>query len=101
VALGLIAAPDIPEKIANELAAELPALLGKRVEDRVSWDVSVVVDPLTGTNREAPEILDVCRDRRQREGWDLACKATSVRRTNFGEFPTTRQSVNRAGGLLV
>jgi hypothetical protein len=48
VALGLIAAPEIPEEIAIYLAAELPGLLGKHVDDRGSWDVSVV-DPLTGT----------------------------------------------------
>jgi hypothetical protein len=78
VALGLVAAPDIPEKIANVLAAELPELLSKRVDDQVLWDVSVVVDPLTGTDRKAPEILDVCRDRRQREGWDLAVCLTDL-----------------------
>jgi hypothetical protein len=32
---GLIAAPDIPEKIANEVAAELPDLLGGHVDHRV------------------------------------------------------------------
>jgi hypothetical protein len=72
VTLGLIAAPDIPEKIARELASELPDLLANRVDGGVSWEVPVVVDPLTGTDREAPEILDVCRERRLSEGWDLA-----------------------------
>lgn len=72
VALGLIPAPVIPEKIANELATELPELLGRHVDGRVSWEVSVFVDPLTGTNREAPEILDVCHERLRREGWNLA-----------------------------
>jgi hypothetical protein len=78
VTLGLISAPDIPEKIARELAPELPGLLGKHVDDRVSWDVSVVVDPLTGTGRDAPDILDVCRERSQREGWDLAVCLTDL-----------------------
>src|SRR5215218_6271591 len=32
VTLGLIAAPDIPEKIAKELASELPDLLRSRVD---------------------------------------------------------------------
>jgi hypothetical protein len=71
VRLGLIEAPDIPE-IARELASELPDLLTNRVDDSVSWEVPVVVDPLTGTDREAPEILDVCRERMLGEGWDLA-----------------------------
>jgi hypothetical protein len=78
VTLGLIAAPDIPEKIAKELASELPDLLANRVDGSVSWDVPVVVDPLTGTDQEAPEILDVCRQRRLSEGWDLALCLTDL-----------------------
>ncbi|HEX5912276.1 MAG TPA: hypothetical protein VFY54_04000, partial [Rubrobacter sp.] len=38
----------------------------------------VVVDPLTGTDREAPEILDVCRERMLGEGWDLAICLTDL-----------------------
>jgi len=58
VALGLIAAPDIPEKIATELASELPDLLRARVDSGVAWYVPVAVDPLTGSERDATEILD-------------------------------------------
>ena len=76
--LGLIPAPDIPEKIAYELASELPELLGRHVDPDVYWDVPVVVDPLTGSGREAPEILDVCRERRLSEGWDLAICLTDL-----------------------
>ncbi|HKH10172.1 MAG TPA: hypothetical protein VKA73_03420, partial [Rubrobacter sp.] len=75
---GLIPAPDIPEKIANEIAGELPGLLARRVDAAVSWEVPVVVDPLTGSGREAPEILDVCRERMLREGWDLAVCLTDL-----------------------
>ena len=78
VTLGLIPAPDIPEKIARELASKLPELLTDRVDGDVSWEVAVVVDPLTGTDREAPEILDVCRERRHSEGWDLALYLTDL-----------------------
>jgi hypothetical protein len=79
VTLGLIAAPDIPEKIARELASELPDLLASRVDDSVSWEVTVVVDPLTGTDREAPEkILDACRQRRLGEGWNLGLCITDL-----------------------
>jgi hypothetical protein len=78
VTLGLIPAPDIPEKIAEELASELPDLLRSRVDGGVSWDVAVVVDPLTGTDREAPEILDECREKMLSEGWDLALCLTDL-----------------------
>src|SRR5919107_291720 len=76
--LGLIPAPDIPEKIANEIAEELPELLARRVDGGVSWEVAVVVDPLTGTDREAPEILDECREKMLSEGWDLALCLTDL-----------------------
>jgi hypothetical protein len=76
--LGLIPAPDIPEKIAYELASELPELLGRRVDATVSWEVPVLVDPLTGSGHDAPEILDVCRERRLSEGWDLAICLTDL-----------------------
>jgi hypothetical protein len=78
VTLGLIAAPDIPQKIARELASELPDLLAKHVDGGVSWEVPVVVDPLTGTDQKAPEILDACRERRLGEGWDLALCLTDL-----------------------
>jgi hypothetical protein len=71
-------APDIPEKIATELSSELPELLRRRVDGSVTWEVPVVVDPLTGTDREAPELLDVCRERMLSEGWDLAVCLTDL-----------------------
>lgn len=45
VSLGLIPAPDIPEKIARELASQLPELLTNRVDGDVRWEVPVVADP--------------------------------------------------------
>ncbi|HJQ30225.1 MAG TPA: hypothetical protein VJ827_12875 [Rubrobacter sp.] len=42
----------------------MPGLLGKQVDGRDLWEATVVVDPLTGADTKAPEILDECRDRR-------------------------------------
>lgn len=78
VTFGLIPAPGTPEKIAQELASDLPDLLSSRIGGGVSWDVAVVVDPLTGTDREAPEILDECRQKMLSEGWDLALCLTDL-----------------------
>jgi hypothetical protein len=89
ITLGLILAPDIPEKITKEIAEELPELLSRRVDATISWDVPLVVDPLTGSGREAPEILDVCRERMLREGWDLAvCLADLPVYTGGSWWPT-------------
>ncbi len=95
VALGLIPAPDTPEKIANEIAQELPDLLGRRVDNSVFWDVSVVVDPLTGSERDAPEILDICRERMLENGWDLALFLTDLPVYRDGRLVAADVSVQR------
>jgi hypothetical protein len=78
VTLGLVPAPDIPEKIAYDLADQLPELLGKHIDDRVDWDVSIVCDPLTGAEQEAPDILDRTHELMQQEGWDYAICLTDL-----------------------
>src|SRR5829696_2522497 len=95
VSLGLIPAPDIPEKIARELASQLPELLTNRVDGDVGWEVPVVVDPLTGTDREAPEILDECRERMLGEGWDLAISLTDLPLYRSGALVAADVSVGR------
>jgi hypothetical protein len=89
VTVGLIPAPDIPEKVAADLASELPVLLGGRVDGGVSWEVPVVVGPLVvgplvSSEKEAPEILGACRERKLREGWDLAICLTDLLPAHMG-----------------
>ena len=100
VRLGLIPAPDTPEKIAQELASELPDLLGSRVDGSVSWEVPVVVDPLTGTGKEAPEILDECRKKLLSEGWDLALCLTDLPFYRGGRLVAADVSSERGVGGL-
>jgi hypothetical protein len=87
VALRSVPVPDIPQKIAKELATELSELLSINIDDRLSWEVSVV-DPLTGTERQAPEILDAYHERLEQEGWGLAVCLTDL-------------PVYRSGSLIV
>ena len=100
VSLGLIPAPDIPEKIARELASQLPELLTNRVDGDVGWEVPVVVDPLAGTDREAPEILDECRERMLREGWDLAVCLTDLPVCRSGTLVAADMSAGRGVASL-
>jgi hypothetical protein len=100
VSLGLIPAPDIPEQIARELGSQLPELLTNRVDGDVGWEVPVVVDPLTGTDREAPEILDECRERMLREGWDLAVCLTDLPVCRSGTLVAADMSAGRGVASL-
>jgi hypothetical protein len=100
IALGLIPAPEIPEKVAKEIGADLPELLGRRIDIRLSWEVSVFVDPLTGTEREDPEILDVCRERMLEEGWDLAVCLTDLPVFRSGHLIVADASAARRVALV-
>jgi hypothetical protein len=100
VTLGLIPAPEIPEKIAREIATELPELLVSHVDEGVSWDVSVVVDPLTGTDWEAPDLLDVCHERLRQEGWDLAVCLTDLPIYRSGRLVVADASAARGVALI-
>ena len=93
--VGLVAAPDIPERVAEELAVKLPELLGRHVDDHVSWEIPVVVDPLTGSERDAPELLDACRESRLEEGWDLAVCLTDLPVYRGGSVVVADLSVGR------
>ena len=69
--------------LAEELCTELPELLSERVDERVSWDVAVICDPLTGSNPDALRVLDVGRERMLEESWNLTiCMTDLPLRTN-------------------
>jgi hypothetical protein len=68
----------MPHRIAEELSTELPELLSRHVDDRVSWEVSVICDPLTGSDTDAARVIDAGRERMLEEGWDLAICLTDL-----------------------
>jgi hypothetical protein len=78
VALGLIPAPEMPHRLAQELSTKLPHLLSRRVDERVSWEVSVICDPLTGSEPDAARVIDAGRQRMVEEGWNLAICLTDL-----------------------
>jgi hypothetical protein len=78
VALGLIPAPEMPHRLAQELSTKLPQLLSRRVDERVSWEVSVICDPLTGSEPDAARVIDAGRERMEEEGWNLAICLTDL-----------------------
>lgn len=98
--LGLLPAPEIPEKIAKELASELPELLGRHIDDRVSWEVRVVCDPLTGGEADAPLILDEGHQRMLQEGWDYAICLTDLPVNRGGQIVIADASSARGVGKI-
>ena len=76
--LGLLAAPGLPTEIAEELAADLPALLAEHVTDAVSWRVPVLTEPEATHLTSGVDAIDLGRERMLRHGWDLAVCVTDA-----------------------
>ncbi len=100
ITLGLLAAPELPARLATRLAVELPELLSQRVDDRVLWRVPVIYDPLTGSKPDSPGILDVGRVWLEQEGLDLAICLTDLPLRRRGQLVVADVSVARKVAAL-
>lgn len=76
--IGLLPAPELPEKMAAHLAQILPDLLRSEIDERSDWDIEVVCDPLTGGMGDPAEILDEAEKRKRQYGWDFAISITDL-----------------------
>ena len=76
--LGLLADPDLPVELAEQLAGELPALLAERLDDQVRWQIRVFRQRLDLADEN--RLLAVAHDSRAREGWDLVVCLTDLPR---------------------
>src|SRR5687768_8122288 len=79
VRLGLIACGQLPERLAEQLAEDLPRALAERAGSDLVWEVPRVTDPLAADTRfDGTDMVDAARRRMLREGWDLAVCLTDV-----------------------
>ena len=83
--LGLIPAPELPERIAAGLAEELPALLARYTDDRHAWRVECVTDPLIGADGTGAELIQQAARLKREYGWDYVLCIT--------DLPLDRKSV--------
>ncbi|MET7933936.1 hypothetical protein [Streptomyces sp. NPDC005322] len=78
VVVGLLADPDTPAELAEELADDLPELLAEAVNRDIEWSLRVVRDPLTATLHDSVAILNATREHKLRENWDIAICLTDL-----------------------
>ncbi|GAA1152158.1 hypothetical protein [Streptomyces javensis] len=78
VTVGLVADPDAPAELAEELAEDMPGLLAEQIDPNVRWSVQVVRDPMPAALLDSASILDVTRDRKIRASWDIAICLTDL-----------------------
>lgn len=78
VTVGLVPSPGHAEKIVGDIVDELPDLFHEHIDDQVSWQIKVVPDPLTGSDVETPDLLDVLDEWRTPHGWSYAICVTDL-----------------------
>jgi hypothetical protein len=105
VVLGLLAPPQIPREVVEDLAAELPRALSERVSDRVSWEVPTLRDtrvPDVEYGEEGgDETIDDVSEWRRHEGWDLAVCVTDLPLLRSDGRVVIAESSPRQGAALV
>ncbi|WP_112179813.1 MULTISPECIES: hypothetical protein [Paraliobacillus] len=78
IRIGLIAAPELPQEISNDIINQLPDIISKGIDGNVEWEVEIVVDPLTGAAETAKEVIDEAIDIKQENNWDYAICLTDL-----------------------
>lgn len=76
--LGLIPAPELPERVANLIAEELPALLARHTDDRHQWHVECVTDALIGAEDSADDVIDQAAQIKRDNGWNYVVCLTDL-----------------------
>lgn len=76
--LGLIPAPELPERVAHLIADELPELLERHTDDRHEWRVECVTDALIGAEDSTDDVVAQAARIKQDNGWDYVICITDL-----------------------
>jgi len=67
--IGIIAAPELPTKLAHYISDDLLRELKQQKEKDISWDVEVVTDALVGVAEEADELIKETKKWSEEKNW--------------------------------
>lgn len=98
--LGLIAAPELPKEICDEMAEELPDLLKNYVDDRRNWEVEVILDPFAGVIEKSEPVIEEAQKHKQKYEWDYALCFTDLPIVDGKKLVIADASSDREIGLI-
>ncbi|WP_342594120.1 hypothetical protein AAGT95_13515 [Salinicola lusitanus] len=76
--LGLVPAPELPERVAGLIADELSELLGRHTDDRHQWRVECVTDALIGAEDSTDNVIDQAERIKRDHGWHYVVCITDL-----------------------
>lgn len=68
--IGLVASPEFPTKLANNLVDKLPSHLNQQFGDNISWEIEVVTDSLTAVAEDLDELNRDLEQYMKEKEWD-------------------------------
>jgi hypothetical protein len=77
-AVGIIAAPNLPADIAEDLKNEVGDHLADYIDNKITWKVESLVDPLIGVAENTNEILEKVVNIKQTYNWNYAICLTDL-----------------------
>jgi uncharacterized membrane protein len=98
--LGLVAAPDFSEEIAQRVSADLAQTLEQRIGGRIAWDVRTERDLRVGDAEGGVPIIDAAREVMQANAWDLAVCLTDLPLRIQGRLVVADASVTHRVALI-
>jgi len=81
--IGIIAAPELPTKLAHEISDDLLKELKQQRGNDISWEVEVVTDALVGVAEEADELVKELKKWSEEKNWKYTFCLTDL--PNFKE----------------
>lgn len=93
--VGLVPAPELPERVTGQIVGEMAQLLEWHVDDSCSWKVEMLTDPLVGAGSKVSEVLDKAEQLRTRQGWDYVLCITDLPLFRDGHVSVAEASDNR------
>jgi len=76
--LGLVPAPELPERVVCLVADNLPELLNRYTDDRHDWQVECVTDALIGAEDSTDDVVDQAESIKRDHGWDYVVCVTDL-----------------------
>ncbi|GEK60230.1 hypothetical protein CHL76_16190 [Marinococcus halophilus] len=98
--LGLIAAPELPKEICDEIEGELPDLLKNYVDDRRGWEVEVLLDPFAGVIEKSEPVIEEAKKHKEKHEWDYALCFTDLPIVDGKKLVIADASSDREIGLI-
>lgn len=84
--VGLVPAPEMSAEMAEQVIDQLPELLVNYVDDRLSWEVQLIVDPLIGAAEASTDIIGSILEYKRDRQWDYAICITDLPIYMHGRF---------------